>query len=154
MRIVPQSAPASYSLLPTSLALPAPKIAGLLGPGPQPDRSAYSYSDPRLAAFTDEQRTRLFDAADTLLEIAVRFATRELSDTAVRAAASLFARKLTGRPATRYQGPEHFRAEQDADLLDWLLGVEKRNAARAKRDPDEWTSAWHNADWRIEGGHS
>jgi len=114
--------------------LPAPKVAGLLGSGTQP---TFTFADPRLAQLTPAQREKLFDAAAVLLEVAVRFGLRELNDNALRAAASLFARKLTGRAATRFESPDHFRAENDADLLDWLLGVEKRGRERTASDEAE-----------------
>jgi len=120
MSMLPQTQFNSYCLPPL---LAAPKIAGLLGSGPSP---AFTFSDPRLEQLSSDQRQRLFDAVTVLLEVATRFALAELNDNALRAAASLFARKLTGESAKRYQNPAHFRAEQDADLLDWLLKVEKR----------------------------
>jgi|SRR5579859_790822 len=153
MLILPDSQSVLHTSPP--LMLPAPKIAGLLGSGrhsapgaqaaglnqednanclldsapvfrPGQDESAFTFTDPRLERLSSDQRRKLFDAAATLLEVAIRFSLDELNDNALRAAASLFARKLTGEPAKHYQNPAHFRAEQDAALLDWLLKVEKR----------------------------
>src|SRR5579859_1340996 len=153
MLILPDSQSLTHSSSPP-LMLPAPKIAGLLGEGPHPNPSparrgakpeqvlflpfplrgkgpgdegfSFTFADPQLERLSADQRQKLFAAAATLLEIATRFSLGELNDNALRAATSLFARKLTGEPPKRYQNPAHFRAEQDSALLDWLLKVEKR----------------------------
>src|SRR5579859_5945255 len=132
MSILPNSQSASHSPFPPPLLmLPAPKIAGLLGSGTQP---SFTFTVSRLEQLSGDQRQKLFDAASVLLEVATRFMVDELNDNALRAAGSLFARKLAGEAAKCYQNPAHFRAEQDADLLDWLLKVEKRRTDHRRAD--------------------
>jgi len=53
MRIVPQSAPVSYSLFPVMLALPAPRIAGLL--------TAYVPSSTQITVIKQQPRQSLLD---------------------------------------------------------------------------------------------
>src|SRR5579859_6741135 len=127
MSILPNSQPVSYSLFPPLLMLPAPKVAGLLGSGtPQPDPATFTFTDPRLATLNADERQKFADAAQNLLNVALRFAADELNEDALRAAQVLFHRKLTGHSPKRPLTPTAFKAEGDADMLDVMLNYEKR----------------------------
>ncbi len=86
----------------------------------------FTFSDPSLATLDADQRQKLFDAAQTLLEVAVRFSTGELNHHALRAAQVLFHRRLTGHSPVRPLTPRSYRAEQDAEMIDLMLSFEKR----------------------------
>ena len=133
MRIVPQSASASYSHFPLMLALPAPApIAGLLParvPSSEPPKQAapapFIFDRPALADLTAAQREHLYEATNVLLEIAVEFMIGVLNEEAIRAAEVLFHRAVGGKSSIRPLSPAAFNAEIDADWLEML--------ARAKR---------------------
>jgi len=157
MSILAQSQSVSHASFPPFLMLPAPKIAGLLPSGlptsaenktsqSQP-ASSFTFSDPRLVFLTTEQRDRLFGATHSLLEIATRFVSREMNEDALRAAQALFARKLTGHPTIGALNPAAYRAEDNADLIDWMLTAEKRRASTRQRIEQEFAAktAAHDA---------
>ncbi len=128
MRIVPQSVSVSHSYFPaqTLLMLAAPQIAGLLParvPLAAPD--PFIYVNPRLAELPDAQQERLFEAAQTLLDVAVGRALDELNDHALNTALALFRRAVTGRPM-RPANPAQYNAEHDATLLEWLASTSRR----------------------------
>ena len=132
MRIVSQSASASYSHFPPMLALPAPApIAGLLParvPSSEPPSDApapFIFDRPALAELTAAQREHLYDATNVLLEIAVEFMLGTFNEDAIRAAEVLFHRAVGGKSSLRPLSPAAFNAEIDADWLEML--------ARAKR---------------------
>ena len=136
MRIVSQSVVHSYSPM---LALPAPRIAGLLpahvGPLPKPS-AEFTYHNAALTALSPERCDQLIDAVTTLLDVAVAHATGEMNDNALRASQVLFHRQLTGhspegpgRQAGKPTHPTAYRAERDADMLEWWAGARKRLAA-------------------------
>src|SRR5436305_2954134 len=119
MPIVSQSAYLSYSPF---LALPAPRIAGLLAapaaprpPEPQP----FTFNDARLADLLPAERDRLYSATHTLLEVALGYTDGALSDHALNTALALFRRAVVGQPM-RPTNPTQFNAEKDVILLEWL----------------------------------
>ena len=133
MRIVQQSASASYSHFSPMLALPAPApIAGLLParvPSSEPPKQAapapFIFDRPALADLSAQQREHLYEATNVLLEIAVEFMIGALNEDAIRAAEVLFHRAVGGKSSIRPLSPAAFNAEIDADWLEML--------ARAKR---------------------
>ena len=198
MLILPKSQAVSHSSLPSyppffRLMLPAPQIAGLLGPGsqsqsqshtqshtlpaaePQPfqrESASYStsfsasysassstsvptftFSDPSLAALDPDQRQKLFDAAQTLLEVAVRFSTGELNHHALRAAQVLFHRRLTGHSPARPLTPTSYRAEQDAEMIDLMLSFEKRPRYDSQAAHERMAQAWADIAARKAANH-
>ncbi len=97
MRIVQQSASLSYSPF---LALPAPKIAGLLpahvagtthGSSPTP----FMYTDPRLADLSDKTRVDLDRLVTTLLKATVGLLADEYSEVEFALANGTFLRQVT-----------------------------------------------------------
>ena len=136
MRIVSQSAVTSYSYFsaPLQLMLPAPQLAGLLparvpssyaAEPPPPACQPFVFDRPALAELSTAQRANLYEAAETLLDIAVEFMLGAFQEDALRAAEVVFHRAAGGKSAIRPLGPAAFNAENDADWLDLL--------ARAKR---------------------
>ena len=131
MRIVPQSASASYCPFPPMLALPAPApIAGLLparvlSSEPPKQVAPFIFDRPALADLSAQQREHLYEATNVLLEIAVEFMIGALNEDAIRAAEVLFHRAVGGKSSIRPLSPAAFNAEIDADWLEML--------ARAKR---------------------
>ena len=145
--IVLQSGQVSYS--PTPLLLPAPRIAGLLAarsvssPGQAnqaPTSSAeFTYHNGGLTRLSAEQCAEFMDAVTTLLDVAVAYANGDMNDNALRAAQVLFHRQMTGHSPEgpgRLDGrpihPTAYRAERDADMLEWWAGARKRLGARGK----------------------
>jgi len=124
MNIVPQPASASYSRL---LALPAPKIAGLLPSGLKPTPAPFVFDRPVLAELSVSQRERLYEAAAVLLEIAVEFMVGTFNEAALRAAEVMFHRAAGGASAIRSVGMTAFNAEVDADWFEFVA-----NARRAR----------------------
>jgi hypothetical protein len=99
MEIVLQSPPLSYSPF---LALPAPKIAGLLpahvGPDPQVRPSppkTFVYEDPRLAALSDKTRLEFDKLLATLIKTTVGLLANELNEAEFGIANGTFARQVT-----------------------------------------------------------
>jgi len=133
MRIVSQSAVTSYSYFSAQqpLMLPAPRIAGLLparvpsSAEPPPDCQPFVFDRPALAELSTTQRASLYEAAETLLDIAVEFMLGTFQEDALRAAEVVFHRAAGGQSAIRPLGPQAFNAESDAAWLQTL--------ARAKR---------------------
>lgn len=125
MPIVQQSAFASYSQL---LALPAPRIAGLL-PATIPlrpqDLPTFTFSDPRLGDLPSDERERLFSAAHTLLDVALGHLDGAMSDHALNTALALFRRAVTGQPM-RPATPAQYNAEKDVILLEWMAECNHR----------------------------
>lgn len=147
MEIVQQSPSLSHSHV--TLLLPAPKIAGLLPArvGVEPEQaatqpvSAFIYDTPQLAELPTEKRECLLDAARTLLDVAVGFVLDDLNEDALRAAQVLFHRQIVGHSPRRPMNPVTYRAERDADILEWALSAAKasrqlaeRREARAERE--------------------
>ena len=136
MRIVSQSASASYSYFPPMLALPAPApIAGLLlarvpssEPPEQSEPAPFIFDRPSLADLTAAQRERLYEGANVLLEITIEFMIGTFNEDALRAAEVMFHRAAGGKSAIRPLGPQAFKAENDAD---WFAMVARAKAARA-----------------------
>jgi len=131
--IVSQSGQVTYSHAP--LLLSAPRIAGLIAatsvtsePPPKPS-AEFSYRNGLLAELSAERRSQFIDAATTLLDVAVVYSHGDMSDNALRAAQVLFHRQLTGHSPDRPMNPVAYRAERDADLLDWWVGASRRLAA-------------------------
>jgi len=133
MRIVSQSAVTSHSYFSVPLMLAAPRIAGLLparvpssaAAEPPPACQPFVFDRPALAELSTAQRTSLYDAAETLLDIAVEFMLGTFQEDTLRAAEVVFHRAAGGQSAIRPLGPQAFNAENDADWLETL--------ARAKR---------------------
>lgn len=135
--IVSQSVYVSYSSTP--LLLPAPRIAGLIAatsvtsqapPKSSPD---FTYRNASLTDLAAEERAQFIEAVTTLLDVAVAYVHGDMNDNALRAAQVLFHRQLTGhspdrsgRHIGRPLHPTAYRAERDADLLDWWVGARKR----------------------------
>ncbi len=117
MRIVAQSVSISYSPF---LALPAPRIAGLLPAPKPPPLPTFSYANSRLAELNSSQQRALFSAATLLFDIAVRHQSGEMSDHALNTALAAFRRAMTGQPA-RPMNPAAFAAEMDVPLLQFLM---------------------------------
>jgi len=127
MPIVPQAASASYSHFPAQaqLLLAAPHIAGLLPARvpssevpPQHDAPLqFIFDRPALADLTDQQRERLYESANVLLEISIEFMIGAFNEDALRAAEVMFYRGVGGKSAIRPLGPKAYNAEQDADLF-------------------------------------
>jgi|SRR5579859_113279 len=90
------------------------------------DEGTFTFTDPRLATLNTEQHQKFSEAAQTLLNVALRFTIDELNEEALRAAQVLFHRKLTGHSPKRPMTPTAFKAEGDADMLDVMLNYEKR----------------------------
>src|SRR5579864_1039278 len=131
--IVSQSGHVSYS--PTPLLLPAPRIAGLIAatsvtsePPPKPSPE-FTYHNAALTELSAGQLTPFIEAVTTLLDVAVAYAHGDMSDNALRAAQVLFHRQMTGHSPDRPLNPVAYRAERDADLLDWWVGANKRLVA-------------------------
>jgi len=120
MPIVPQPNPFFYSPF---LALPAPHIAGLLPAGTLPNQppidsvAPYIFDRPALADLTVDQRTRLCEATDMLLEIAIEHLLGNFDENVLRAAEVIFHRAAGGKSPLRQVGPAAFHAELDADWL-------------------------------------
>src|SRR5579864_1788226 len=131
--IVSQSGQVSYSSTP--LLLPAPRIAGLIAATsvtsePPPKLSPeFTYRNATLTDLSTEQHTRFTDAVTTLLDVAVAYTHGAMNENALRAAQVLFHRQLTGHSPDRPLTPVAYRAERDADLLDWWVGATRRLAA-------------------------
>ncbi len=96
MRIVHQSASVSYSPF---LALPAPKIAGLLpahvagtthGSSPTP----FTYTDPRLGELSDKTRIELDKLVTMLLRATVGLLADDLGESEFAIAGSTFLRQV------------------------------------------------------------
>lgn len=99
MRIVQQSAFVSYSPF---LALPAPKIAGLLSaPKVQPPSAvdALHLHEPRLVQLTTLEMARVFTAFRELLTAAVDFTLGDSLSAELYAAEQAFHQALTGETA-------------------------------------------------------
>lgn len=92
MRIVQQSVPLSYSPF---LALPAPKIAGLL-PAPKPPAppKPFVFDDPHLADLSVKSRAQLDMLLTTLIKATVGLLTDAFSETAFELANATFARQI------------------------------------------------------------
>lgn len=123
--IVQQSAFVSYSPF---LALPAPKIAGLLPATTgtsQQSPPGFTYTNPHMAELPDDRRERLFEVARTLLDVAVGRALGEFNDHALNTALTLFRSTVTGQPS-RPANPAQYNAEMDAPLLEWLVSSLRR----------------------------
>lgn len=132
MRSIPQSTPFSYASFPAVLLLPAPHIAGLLPAHcPEPQAETFTYTNSRLADLTAEQHEKLFNVTQTLLDVTVSFLLGDVNADAFRAAEVLFHRAAGGPPSTRPLNPERYRAERDADLLDWLVTAARRRNGEA-----------------------
>jgi len=131
MRIVPQSAIGSYSPV---LALPAPRIAGLLPartprPASDPPSPVFTFTDARLSELDSLHRDRIFAAITMLFNVAVGHALNDLNDQALNAALTLVRRSITGERMLPIN-PAQYCAEVDADLLEMLVGAEQRQTAR------------------------
>jgi len=127
--IVSQSGQVTYFASP--LLLPAPRIAGLIAATsvtskPLPE---FTYRNARLADLSAGRRAQLIEAATTLLDVAVAVMCGDMNDSALRAAQVLFHRQLTGHSPDRPLNPVAYRAERDADLLDWWVGASRRLSA-------------------------
>src|SRR5579864_575804 len=99
MQIVSQSAALAHSLLPPQrLALPAPRIAGLLSaPKPSaPPADEFHLHDPRLHLLSETEHADLHTAFTTLLTRAVDFMLGESHSLDLRAAADAFQEALSG----------------------------------------------------------
>ena len=107
MRIVSQSVSPSYCHFPPMLALPAPApIAGLLParvPSSEPPNAPapFIFDRPALSDLSSQQRERLYDATNVLLEIAVEFMLGTFNEDAIRAAEVLFHRAVGGKSSIR-----------------------------------------------------
>ena len=126
--IVSRSGKVLYS--PTPLLLPAPHIAGLIAATSVTSKPSaeFTYRNPTLAALPAEHRSQFIDAVTTLLDVAVAYAHGDLNDNALRAAQVLFHRQLTGHSPDRPLTPTAYRAERDAELIEWWVGARKRLA--------------------------
>lgn len=117
MPIVAQSASHSYCPL---LALPAPRIAGLLPAvtaARPPDPPTFLFSDTRLVDLSPAEQKRLFGATQTLLEVTLSYLSGgKLSDHALNTALALFRRAVTGQPM-QPMNPPQYNAEKDVTLL-------------------------------------
>ena len=137
-QIIPDGVSLFYSPF---LALPAPKIAGLLpahaGQASQAptgtSAAKFTYRNAALARLSAERCAQLIDSVTMLLDVAVAYANSEMNDNALRAAQVLFHRQLTGHSPDgpgRHNGrpihPTAYRAERDADMLEWLVSAKKR----------------------------
>ncbi len=99
MRIVPQFASLSYSPF---LALPAPKIAGLLPAQAEslhrsdpPIVQPFIFADPRFADLSDKTRIELDKLVTTLLRATVGLLVDDLSESEFASAGSTFLRQVT-----------------------------------------------------------
>ncbi len=128
MRILPQSASASYSHFPVGQhLLSAPHIAGLLPARvPSSEPPPFTFDRPALADLTAPQHERLYEAAEMLLEIAVEFMVGTFTEDALRAAEVVFHRAVGGRSAIRPLSPASYNAEIDADWIE-LVARAKQN---------------------------
>ncbi len=122
MRILPQSASATYSHFPTAqLLLCAPPIAGLLPVRvPSSEPLPFTFDHPALADLTTPQRERLYEATRTLLEIAVEFMVGTFTEDALRAAEVVFHRAAGGKSAIRPLSSASYNAEIDADWIEMV----------------------------------
>src|SRR5579859_5396374 len=131
--IVSQSGHVSYS--PTPLLLPAPRIAGLIAATsatsepPSKPSPEFTYRNAMLTDLSADRRAQFIDAVTMLLDVAVAYAHGDMNDNALRAAQVVFHRYLTGHSPDRPLNPVAYRAERDADLLDWWAGASRRLAA-------------------------
>jgi hypothetical protein len=98
MRIVQQSVSVSYSPF---LALPAPKIAGLLPAQAEslqrsdtPKVEPFTYADPRLADISDRTRVELDKLVTTLLRATVGLLVDDLGESEFAIAGSTFLRQV------------------------------------------------------------
>jgi len=127
MRIVPQSASASYSHFSplAQLLLPAPQIAGLLPSGLKPSPAPFVFDRPALADLKVAQRDQLYQAAEVLLEFAVEFMIGTFNENALRAAEVLFHRATGAQSPIKTVGPAAFNAEIDADWLELIMAAKQ-----------------------------
>lgn len=137
MRIVQQSASLSYSPF---LALPAPKVAGLLpAPKPQPPPSPFVYVDPGLAALSEKTRAALDRLLTTLITATVELLADEINEaefalangTFLRQATALYHTTIIGdpRPAT---SPFAARRQRMDGKIDAMLAQSKVHMAETR----------------------
>jgi hypothetical protein len=102
------------------LALPAPKIAGLL-PAPKPEPPpTFTYRNPDLATMSEQKRDALFAAATLLLDVAVAHQAGAMSDHALHTALAAFRKAVTGK-AAKPMNPAQFAAQMDVPLLEFVM---------------------------------
>ena len=160
MRIVQQSALVSYSPF---LALPAPKIAGLLpahvgvDPPVGPPPKAFVYDDPGLAALPDKTRAAFDTLLTTLVTAAVGLLADELTEAEFALVNSAFLRQVTAlyqntiigdpRPAV---GASPFAAhrQQLDEKIDQMVAQSKVHLAETRERIARELAAMHTSGHR------
>ncbi len=155
MRIVQQSVSLSYSPF---LALPAPKIAGLLpahvagmthGSSPTP----FTYTDPRLAELSDKTRTELDKLMTTLLKATVGLLADDLNEaefaiaggTFLRQVAALYHGAIVGDLKPTNSPFAHSRQRIDAKI-DQMVAQSKVHLAETRERIAQELAALHARD--------
>ena len=141
MRIVQQSAPASYSIFPFLVSpafwLPAPSIAGLLpAPAPTPEpppiestAEPFTYSSPFAAELSESQRKVIYDAARILIDVAVEYMRDTLNDHAVDTAIMMYRQAIDQKPI-KVRNPADYSALMNTPDLEYLIRRARREATR------------------------
>jgi hypothetical protein len=157
MQIVSQSATLAHSLLrPPRLALPAPKIAGLLPArvGADPCVSPptpFVYSAPSLAALPQPVRTRFDALARMLLDATVALLADERSEAEFDLAANAFRQQVTtlyhtsilGDPKPPVTSPFAAHRQRLAETVERLADESKRHLAETNARLDRELAAIH-----------
>jgi len=155
-RIVQQSASVSYSPF---LALPAPKIAGLLPAQAESlhrsklKAESFTYADPRLADLSDKTRLDLEKLVTTLLKATVGLLADDLSESEFAIVGSTFLRQV----AALYHGAiigdfkptnspfAHCRQRMDAKI-DQMVAQSKVHLAETRERVAQELAALHARD--------
>ncbi|MHB8627896.1 MAG: hypothetical protein ACYDBJ_10780 [Aggregatilineales bacterium] len=155
MRIVQQSVSVSYSPF---LALPAPKIAGLLpahvagtthGSSPTP----FTYTDPRLAELSDKTRIEFDQLVTTLLRATVGLLADDLSEsefaitggTFLRQVVALYHGAIVGDAKPMTSPFAHTRQRMDAKI-DQMVAQSKVHLAETRERIAHELAAMHARD--------
>ena len=161
MRIVSQSASLSYSPF---LALPAPKIAGLLparvGASPRfdpPKSKPFVYDDPGLAALSDKTRVQLDKLLTTLLEATVGLLADVFTEaefalangTFVRQVAALYHGAIIGDPKPAAASPFAARRQQLDEKIDVLVAQSKVHLAETRERIARELAALHAQEGEL-----
>ncbi|MHB8629414.1 MAG: hypothetical protein ACYDEO_24835 [Aggregatilineales bacterium] len=157
MRIVQQSAPVSYSPF---LALPAPKIAGLLPAqaeslqrGNTLKAEPFIYANPRLADLSDKTRIDLDKLVTTLLKVTVGLLADDLSESEFAIASETFHRRvkalyhgaIIGDAKPMTSPFAHTRQRMDAKI-DQMVAQSKVHLAETRERIAHELAAMHSRD--------
>ena len=151
MPILQQPASLSYSPF---LALPAPRIAGLLpAPKVEPPPAPFVYNDPRLAALSDKTRADLDKLVTTLLKATVGLLADDLNEAEFAIANGTFLRqvKVLYRGAAIGDTPfstspfSHARQRLD-EKIEGMLAQSKAHLTETRERITQELASLHAAD--------